>query len=385
MTHINHTLNLAAHLLIAHHKLYIYIYISCCKMGKFSLALLSTFAAINTVVSTDYPVPNPTYEATQYTTWSDQTVGKSRKAKVYVPFTASDGSQDMISIYRLDLVGTDYERGYAHGYLLAKGWCELVIHHIFIVLLFIISNHHNFVILEIAEFQGPQLDKYFMQMVLDIDISSYPEPLQAILRVIQVKGALAAPEAFRKAMSWVWETEKSFVPQYIIDEMNGMAVGMCDSLRTPGCNSTEWATTISQLNMLPELIRMACTAYGAWGKATGGNGLIQMRALDFGGGPFANYTVAAVYRDAAPTDDSNAFVSITFPGFAGVITGVSQRGIGVSEKVWMTYDTPSLQPGSYNGEADVFVLRDILQLSKNRYLYSNSILFLLFVRHCDYD
>jgi len=117
---------------------------------------------------------------------------------------------------------------------------------------------------------------------------------------------------------------------------------------------------------LPELIRMACTAYGAWGKATAGNSLIQMRALDFGGGPFANYTVAAVYRDAVVTDDSNAFVSITFPGFAGVITGVSERGIGVSEKVWMTYDTPDLQPGSYNGESDVFVLRDILQLSKNR-------------------
>jgi len=73
-----------------------------------------------------------------------------------------------------------------------------------------------------------------------------------------------------------------------------------------------------------------------------------------------------VYRDATPTDDSNAFVSVTFPGFAGVITGVSQRGIGVSEKVWMTYDTPDLQPGSYNGEADIFVLRDILQKAKNK-------------------
>lgn len=220
---------------------------------------------------------------------------------------------------------------------------------------------------EIVEFQGPQLDKYFMQMVLDIDISSFPEPLQSILRVIQVRGAVAAPEAFRKALTWVWETEESFTPQYLKDEISGMGVGMCDSLRTAGCNATEWTQTIAQLNMLPELIRMACTAYGAWGKATAtGNGLIQMRALDFGGGPFANYTIAAVYRDAEQTADSNAFVSITFPGFAGVITGVSERGIGVSEKVWMTYDKRSLQPGSYQGEADIFVLRDILQKAKNR-------------------
>ena len=90
-------------------------------MGKFTLALLTTLAAVNSVASADYPAPNPTYDAQQYTTWSDKTVGKSRKAKVYVPFTAADGSQDMISIYRLDLVGNDYERGYAHGYLLAKG------------------------------------------------------------------------------------------------------------------------------------------------------------------------------------------------------------------------------------------------------------------------
>jgi len=90
--------------------------------------------------------------------------------------------------------------------------------------------------------------------------------------------------------------------------------------------------------------------------------LIQVRALDFGTGPFVNHSVIATYREPG----QRAFVSVTFPGFVGVITGVAQDGIGVSEKVWMTYDTPSLQPGSYDGEPDVFVLRDILQKSKNR-------------------
>jgi hypothetical protein len=235
------------------------------------------------------------------------------------------------------------------------------------------------------------LDKYFMQAVLDIDISSYPEPLQSILRVIQIKGAAAAPGAFRKAMAWVWETEESFVPEYIKTEMNGIGEGVCAGLKVPGCNSTEWGQTISQLNMLPEVIRMACTAYGAWGKATAtGSGLVQLRALDFGGGPFANYTIAAVYRDATVTEDSNAFVSITFPGFAGVITGVSQRGIGVSEKVWMTYNRYGLLPGSYDGEADVFVLRDILQQSKNRqdaeaYLQQANRTWAIFVGIGDYE
>jgi hypothetical protein len=49
-----------------------------------------------------------------------------------------------------------------------------------------------------------------------------------------------------------------------------------------------------------------------------------------------------------------------------VCVGIAQNGIGISEKVWMTYDRISLQPGSYDGEPDVFVLRDILQYSTTR-------------------
>jgi hypothetical protein len=218
--------------------------------------------------------------------------------------------------------------------------------------------------LEIAEFTGPKLDKYFMDEVLNIDISAYPEPIQSILRVIQVKGAAAAPAAFRSAMSWVWQYEEKYVPSYYIEEINGMAQGMCDSLNTSSCNVTEWSDVIKQVNMLPEVVRMKCTAYGAWDKATtAGKGLIQLRALDFGGGPWVNYTVIAVHRNV---DSGNAFATVSFPGFVGIITGISQNGIGISQKVWTTYDGRGYLPGSFDGEADVFVLRDILQFSNNR-------------------
>jgi hypothetical protein len=79
--------------------------------------------------------------------------------------------------------------------------------------------------------------------------------------------------------------------------------------------------------MLPELVRMACTAFGAYGSATPDGGLIQLRSLDFGSGPFANYTVLQVHH---PPEPAQAFVSLSFPGFVGVITGVSEKGIGVS-------------------------------------------------------
>jgi hypothetical protein len=219
---------------------------------------------------------------------------------------------------------------------------------------------------EILEFQGPQINKFFMQEIMSIDLSHFPEPLRVILKIAQVKGALAAPEAFRSALAWVWETQKGYAPQYILDEFRGMGEGLCAAVRTPNCNSTAHSESIAQLNMLPELLRMKCTAYGAWGKATPNNQLVQLRALDFGGGPFANYTVAAVYRDAEPTEKSNAFVSITFPGFAGAITGVSQRGIGLSQKVWTTYDDRGYLPGTFEGETCVFVLRNILQKAMSR-------------------
>jgi hypothetical protein len=168
--------------------------------------------------------------------------------------------------------------------------------------------------------------------------------------------------------AWVWSQEDVFTPQYLKDEMDGIAEGICTSLGSeakPDCFDS-WALEIRQLNMLPELIRMACTAYGAWGKATPeGTGLIQLRALDFGSGPWANYTVIATHR-GDPSNPGNAFTTVSFPGFVGLVTGVSNSGVGVSEKVWMNYNKYSLQPGSYQGEADVFVLRDILEKAKSK-------------------
>lgn len=133
-------------------------------------------------------------------------------------------------------------------------------------------------------------------------------------------------------MIGVWEKEQSYVPQYMVDEINGIAAGICakaDLLNpalagAPGCNVTEWSEKIQQVNMLPELIRMACTAYGAWGKATASSahpgGLLQLRALDFGSGPFANYSVLQVHRSSAKRNPTmQAFASLSFPGFVGEI------------------------------------------------------------------
>ena len=128
----------------------------------------------------------------------------------------------------------------------------------------------------------------------------------------------------------------------------------------------------------------------AWGDASATGKLMQLRALDFGASPLANFTLLAVHRPAtkaaaapaaAPagswpspgglgSDDGDlwqAFASVSFPGLVGVVTGVSERGIGLSEKVWEVYNSSTgVQKGHYDGEADVLVMRDVLELAPNR-------------------
>jgi hypothetical protein len=79
--------------------------------------LLTTVLA----VVAEYATPPPTFEAKQFTTWHKVPVQKSRRADIHVDFTGSDGTPDYVDMTRLDLVGNVYERGYAHGYLMAKG------------------------------------------------------------------------------------------------------------------------------------------------------------------------------------------------------------------------------------------------------------------------
>ena len=279
-----------------------------------------------------YDAPPAVFNAADFTNWKKK-YENSKLAVIAVPFVNAAGESDTIMMKRMDLVGDEYTRGRAHGALLA---------------------------LDIVEFVKVKLPVYYADMILNIDTTKLPEIIQAKIKQF----ALKAPEIFNEAMQYVYDQEDQYMPVALIDEMNGIAEGVCDTLGQ-GCNVTEWSIDIKRVNMLPELIRMACTAYGAWGKASSGNDdgtLVQVRALDFGNGPFANYTVVSVHRNPG----SRAFVMVGFPGFVGAVTGIAQNGIGISEKVWMTYDKNDIQRGRYDGEPDVFVLRDILQYSSTR-------------------
>jgi hypothetical protein len=88
--------------------------------------ILSVFfallGAVPVVWSATYKTPPPTLEAKDFTKWDNvKRSGKSRRADILADFKAEDGSDDFVHMYRLDLVGTAYERGYDHGFLLSRG------------------------------------------------------------------------------------------------------------------------------------------------------------------------------------------------------------------------------------------------------------------------
>lgn len=313
-------------------------------MSGVALFLFTIIATVGIALSqklpSDYPAPPATYEASSFTKWDGTiSVDGSKRGMINVQFQDAEGNDDYINVFRVDLVGDSQQRGFAHGALLAK---------------------------EIREFTTVQLDKYIASMVMDLDISSLPEPIQKIVEKAQKGLAILAPKVFREAMEFVWKNEEQYAPKNLITELDAVAEGMCSVLDK--CDVDHWKKTLREVNMLPELIRMSCTAYGAWGKAKNSQedaGLLQLRALDFGGGPFANNTVVMTHRND-PNNPNHAFTMVTFPGFIGAITGVAQNGIGISEKVWMTYDKRSIQPGNYKGEADVFALRYILEFAKSK-------------------
>jgi hypothetical protein len=86
------------------------------------LVFFAVLFAVPVVRSTTYKTPPPTLEAKDFTKWDNvKRSGNSRRAEIHAEFKAEDGSDDFVHMYRLDLVGTAYERGYAHGFLLSKG------------------------------------------------------------------------------------------------------------------------------------------------------------------------------------------------------------------------------------------------------------------------
>lgn len=121
----------------------------------------------------------------------------------------------------------------------------------------------------------------------------------------------------RRALDRAWRRMKPYVPERTLEEMEGLADGAGISIRD-----------LQRVHALPELTSAACASFAAAGPATVDGKLIQIRNLDWAiQSDVQRYAALFVHHPVR----GHAFVNIGWLGFMGVISGISDRGISVSE------------------------------------------------------
>jgi len=305
--------------------------------------------------------PVPVWDAPEYTT-----VVKTHPNGVRLNVAAPDAQELPV----LHLRGNATERGIAYGTLMAE---------------------------EISTFFRKVVDDYVVALVQSIAPDGLPVWLQKLLdEVLKGAGKAVAVPLFHDLLKFVRSKQSKYVHEthdnttMLFEEMAGIAKGVCDTLGPDRCkkelkSEEDFAEQVALLNYLPELIRMSCTMVGATRGATSHGKLLQLRALDFGAVPFANWGLVVVHhKDDAMVDSEGVpgkFAMITFPGFTGAVSGFNSGGLIMSEKVSynamsagydeacykpLGLDIEGCVPGTYDGEGVPFVIRRFIETSATK-------------------
>lgn len=182
---------------------------------------------------------------------------------------------------------------------------------------------------------------------------AYGELLQSRL-VDMVPGAYAYfseqfgvdAETVRVMLDVTRNTTEAFTHPHHFEFLRGISAG------TRGSFSFE---EMWRMAVIPELIKASCSIVGAWGSATKSGDLIELRALDWGTtGPFQQWPVLTTFH---PDDDTFTYTTMGWAGLYGALTGWSESGLVISQKVWGEYD--KLQ--NVFGYPWTFMLQDMLR------------------------
>ncbi len=149
----------------------------------------------------------------------------------------------------------------------------------------------------------------------------------------------------RRMLDQAWRKQAPFVPPDFLEEMEGLA----DGARVP-------LKALQRLHALPERMAAHCSSFAAWGTATQGGRLIQMRNLDWAiQSDVQRYSALFVCRPAG----KKAFLSLGWLAFMGVISGINEEGISVAEIGAETRDQ------TLKGIPMPFLLRRVLEESRD--------------------
>ena len=194
---------------------------------------------------------------------------------------------------------------------------------------------------EIAAALPATLQYIYEQVNASYNLSWLPEPVRDWVVEAGVDVAL----------DWSWNATRAYTPAWWTVAADAMAAGAKVDV-----------VAVRRCAMVAEWTRAACSMLGAWGPASAAGGLVQLRALDWDtNGPFQQWPVLAVYHPTAP---AFSHATLGWAGMLGAITGVSESGVGIAEKVWDAY---SAAGGPYTpyGYAWNFLLQDALMFDSD--------------------
>jgi len=141
----------------------------------------------------------------------------------------------------------------------------------------------------------------------------------------------------------VYRQQAPHIPQPFKDEMQGIADGA-------GLAVEE----IQRLNTIPDLSEFHCSYFAAWGGAVKDGHLWQIRALDYEmEAGIQRHPLLVVYVPK----EGNGLVNVTWAGMIGVVSGMNERKLAVSE----IGDNFGNDKETLDGEPMPFVLREVLQ------------------------
>lgn len=139
-----------------------------------------------------------------------------------------------------------------------------------------------------------------------------------------------------------WAQMSPFVPPADLEELRGLADGSGVPL-----------VVLQRLHAIPDFSETSCSGLVARDQATRDGHVYQLRILDYGNQfGLEKRPLLIVYRPA----DSYAFVNVGWIGFIGVVSGMNEKSVALSE---MGYGDPTGE--SLHGMPMPFLLKNVLR------------------------
>ena len=161
----------------------------------------------------------------------------------------------------------------------------------------------------------------------------------------QIKIPLIGRWMVRRALMHAWNQMAPFVPEKYLDEMKGLADGAGIPLET-----------LQMVHALPERMAAMCASAAVTGAATRDGTFIHIRNLDWAiQSDVQRYAALFVFYP----EGAHPFISVGWLGFVGVVSGMNDQEISVSEIGAETVDV------TLKGTPMAFLLRQVLEESSD--------------------